>query len=49
LRHAGWIDAATLCIVEWEMAHAFFVPDGFECIDERHYGRVMISLVALAA
>ncbi len=42
LHAAGWIGAETLLIIESDATETIALPDGFETLDERKYGRTKI-------
>ena len=41
----GWLDADAICAVELAAREAFAPPDGFEVIDERHYGGTRLVIL----
>ena len=44
----GWIAPGALCVVELRRDDAFEPPDGFEPLDDRHYGATRIVLLRRA-
>ena len=44
----GWIAKDSLIIVEHDGKEQVKFPDGFEVLDERHYGRATLKLLRLA-
>jgi 16S rRNA (guanine966-N2)-methyltransferase len=45
LADAGWIAKDTLCIVELSRDEALDVPDGFNLLDDRRYGRARVAIL----
>lgn len=44
LKEKGWVDSMTLCVIEAEKNEEDVLPDGFEILDVRHYGKAKILL-----
>jgi 16S rRNA (guanine966-N2)-methyltransferase len=49
LTGAGWIAGGALCIVELSRDEAFEAPDGFEPLDDRHYGKARMVILRRGA
>jgi 16S rRNA (guanine966-N2)-methyltransferase len=45
LAAAGWLARGAICVVEHSARERFAAPDGFEMLDQRHYGAAGIALV----
>lgn len=48
LRNAGWIAPGALLVAEMSRKDVFAVPEGFEPLDERDYGKARIILLRAA-
>ena len=46
LAQAGWIAAGALCVVEQQHDEAFAVPDGFELLTARRYGKAKVTILS---
>jgi len=48
LAAAGWIADGALCVVEQQHDEALEVPDGFEVVTERRYGKAKVTILRRA-
>jgi 16S rRNA (guanine966-N2)-methyltransferase len=48
LQSRGWLTPEALIVIESEKAGALTPPAGFTLLDQRHYGRALISFVKVA-
>ncbi len=48
LHQTGWIGVQTLLIIESDADEVITMPDGFEILDERKYGRTQIRFAQLS-
>ena len=47
LRKGGWLEDDALIIAEHDAKEIITIPEPFELLDERHYGRAAVKLVRL--